>query len=257
MASSSTNKQPAMIDRPFLNSTLLTVASGQLFSTSLIPTAVGNATNVLDVDSALTDTSVSGAYVDEIWLRYGKERNIFLDAATPGAGTYSQVGTTTVTVTLANHNLKIGQSVYLDYTSGTAVDETATVTAVTSTTFTITSAGTLTTSGNVNVYQPIDVCFYLVNTGSITNINQFFPLFTVSVPAVAASQTYSLTLNEVLPLINHPVPHAGTNFTSTNNEVSPKTRGLVLQRGQALYASVSGTAALTNGFYVCLQGGYY
>jgi len=257
MASSSTNKQPAMIDRPFLNSTLLTVASGQLFSTSLIPTAVGNATNVLDVDSTLTDTSVSGAYVDEIWLRYSKERNIFLDAATPGAGTYSQVGTTTVTVTLANHNLKVGQSVYLDYTSGTAVDETATVTAITSTTFTITSAGTLTTSGNVNVYQPIDVCFYLVNTGSITNINQFFPLFTVSVPAVAASQTYSLTLNEVLPLINHPVPHAGTNFTSTNNEVSPKTRGLVLQRGQALYASVSGTTALTNGFYVCLQGGYY
>jgi hypothetical protein len=257
MASSSTNKQPAMIDRPFLNSTLLTVASGQLFSTSLIPTAVGNATNVLDVDSALTDTSVSGAYVDEIWLRYSKERNIFLDAATPGAGTYSQSGTTSVVVTLANHNLKVGQSVYLDYTSGTAVDETATVTAITSTTFTVTSAGTLTTSGNVNVYQPIDVCFYLVNTGSITNINQFFPLFTVSVPATSANQTYSLTLNEVLPLINHPVPHAGANFGSTNNEVSPKTRGLVLQRGQALYASVSGTTALTNGFYVCLQGGYY
>lgn len=257
MASSSTNKQPAMIDRPFLNSTLLTVASGQLFSTSLIPTAVGNATNVLDVDSSLTDTSISGAYVDEIWLRYSKERNIFLDAATAGSGTYSQSGTTSVVVTLANHNLKVGQSVYLDYTSGTAVDETATVSAITSTTFTVTSAGTLTTSGNVNVYSPIDICFYVVGTSSITNTNQFFPLFTVSVPAVAASQTYSLTLNEVLPLINHPVPHAGANFGSTNNEVAPKTRGLVMERGQALYAAVSGTTALTSGFYVCVQGGYY
>ena len=257
MASSSTNKQPAMIDRPFLNSTLLTVASGQAFSTSLIPTAVGNATSVLDVDSSLTDTSISGAYVDEIWLRYSKERNIFLDAATPGSGTYSQSGTTSVVVTLANHNLKVGQSVYLDYTSGTAVDETATVSAITSTTFTVTSAGTLTTSGNVNVYSPIDICFYVVGTSSITNTNQFFPLFTVSVPSVSASQTYSLTLNEVLPLINHPVPHAGANFGSTNNEVAPKTRGLVMERGQALYAAVSGTTALTSGFYVCVQGGYY
>lgn len=246
-----------MIDRPFLNSTLLTVASGQLFSTSLIPTAVGNATNVLDVDSSLTDTSISGAYLDEIWLRYSKERNIFLDAATPGSGTYSQTGTTSVVVTLANHNLKVGQSVYLDYTSGTAVDETATVTAITSTTFTVTSAGTLTTTGNVNVYQPIDICFYLVGASSITNTNQFFPLFTVSVPAIAANQTYSLTLNEVLPLINHPVPHAGDNFGSANNEVSPKTRGLVMERGQALYAAVSGTTALTNGFYICVQGGFY
>jgi hypothetical protein len=257
MASSSTNKQPAMIDRPFLNSTLLTVASGQLFSTSLIPTAVGNATNVLDIDSSLTDTSISGAYVDEIWLRYSKERNIFLDAATPGSGTYSQTGTTSVVVTLANHNLKVGQSVYLDYTSGTAVDETATVTAITSTTFTVTSAASLTTTGNVNVYQPIDICFYVVSASSITNVNQFFPLFTVSIPTIAANQTYSLTLNEILPLINHPVPHAGDNFGSANNEVSPKTRGLVMERGQALYAAVSGTTSLTSGFYVCAQGGFY
>jgi len=257
MASSSTNKQPAMIDRPFLNSTLVTVASGQLFSTSLIPTAVGNATNVLDVDSALTDTSISGAYIDEIWLRFAKERNIFLDATTPGSGTYSQSGTTSVVVTLANHNLKVGQSVYLDYTSGTAVDETVTVTAITSTTFTVTSAASLTTSGNVNVYQPVDICFYVVGASSITNTNQFFPIFTVSVPTVAANQTYSLTLNEILPLINHPVPHAGANFGSANNEVAPKTRGLVMERGQALYATVSGTTALTSGFYVCVQGGFY
>lgn len=257
MASSSTNKQPAMIDRPLLNSTLLTVASGQLFSTSIIPTAVGNATNVLDVDSALVDTSISGVYVDEIWLRYSKQTNLFIDATSPTSATYAQSGTTALTVTLANHNLKVGQSVYLDYTSGTAVDETAVVSSITPTTFTVTSAGTLTTSGNVNVYQPIDICFYLVSSSSVTNINQFFPLFTASIPAVADSQNYSLTLNEILPLINHPVPHAGSNFVSANNEVSPKTRGLVLQRGQALYVSVSGTNALTNGFYVCVQGGYY
>ena len=248
---------PAMVDRPATTSTLLTVASGQLFATSLVPTAVGNATKVFDVDSALTDTSISGAYVDEIWLRYSKNNNIFIDAATAGAGTYAQSGTTTVTVTLANHNLKVGQEVYLDYTSGTAVDETATVTAITATTFTITSAGTLTTSGNVSVYAPTDICFYLVSTGTITNINQFFPLFVASIPSTVGNQEYSLTLKEILPLINHPVVQAGSNFTSANNEVAAKHRGLMLQRGQAIYAAVSGTSALTNGFYVNVQAGYY
>jgi len=121
-----------MLDRPASSSTLLTVASGQLFATSLIPTSIGNATKVFDVDSALTDTSISGAYIDEIYIRYSKDVNIFIDAKTALAGTYVQSdelvvssGTpgTVVTVTASNHNLKVGQSVYLDYTSGSGVDE--------------------------------------------------------------------------------------------------------------------------------------
>jgi len=31
----------------------------------------------------------------------------------------------------------------------------------------------------------------------------------------------------------------------------------MLKRGQALYAAFSGATALTNGFYVTCQGGYY
>lgn len=254
-----------MLDRPASTTTLLTGQSGQLFATSLIPTSVGNATKVFDVDSALTDTSIGGAYIDEIYIRYTKDVNIRIDAATPLAGTYLQSnngtssGTpgTVLTVTASNHNLKVGQSVYLDITSGTAVDATLTVTAITATTFTVTAANSLDTSGNVNISNPIDICFYLVSTGTITSTNQFFPLFVANVEAVPADQSYSLTLKEKLPLINHPVPHAGSNFGSANNEISPKMRGLILPRGSALYASVSGTGALTNGFYVNVQGGYY
>lgn len=262
MASTATNKLPAMIDRPLLNSTLVTVASGQLFSTSLIPTAVGNATNILDVDSSLTDTSVSGAYIDEIWIRYSKERNIFLDAQTATAATYSANSTDVVVTIAAGHNIKVGDEVFLDfqtYSSGTTpIDLTTTVTAITPTTFTATIpsiSGPIT--GNVNVYPPINIGFYVVATSSVTNTNQFFPLFTVSIPATVNGQNYSLTLKEILPLINHPVPHAGANFGSANNEVAPKNRGLVIQRGQALYAAVSGTTSLTNGFYINVQGGYY
>ena len=39
-----------MVDRPATTSTLVTVAAGQSFGPSFIPTAVGNATNVFDAD---------------------------------------------------------------------------------------------------------------------------------------------------------------------------------------------------------------
>lgn len=252
-----------MVDRPATVSTLVTVGSGQAFSTSLVPTAVGNATKVFDVDSGLTDTSISGAYIDEIWLQYSKRNINVIDAQTPTAGTYS-ANSTTVTVTISTgHNVQVGQKVALDYTSYSSgslpADEIITVTAITPTTFTGTTAASVSgpITGNVNVYLPIDFCFYLVNTGTITNINQYYPLFVASIPATYDNQNYSLTLSGVLPFINHPVVQAGANFTSTNSAVSPKSRGLMLQRGQALYVAASGATALTNGFYVAVQGGYY
>ena len=251
-----------MVDRPATTSTLLTVASGQAFSTSLIPTAVGNSTKVFDCDSALTDTSISGAYIDEIWFRYTKRVIEKIDARTATSGTYSAASTTATITISGGHNLEVGQAVFLNFTSynsGTVpIDGKFSVVTITPTTFTVTIpslGGTIT--GNVDVYDPIDFCFYLVSTGTVTNINQFFPLFVASIDAVAATQYCSLTLKEILPLINHPVVQAGSNFGSANNEIAPKQRGLMLKRGQALYVSVSGTAALTNGFYCNIQGGYY
>ena len=250
-----------MLDRPATSSTLVTVASGQLFSTSLIPTAIGNATKIFDVDSAATDTAVRGAYVDEITLRYSKDINLYIDAKTGTGATYtinngSGGAGTILTVTLANHNLKVGQAIYLDFTTGTGADGTFTVTSVTSTTFVATSTS-LNTSGNVTIYAPTDICFYLVKVGTITNTNQFFPLFVANIESVPGDQRYSLTLKEKLPLINNPVVHAGTNVSDSNSSIALKLRGLILPSGSALYASVSGATSLTNGFYVNVQGGYY
>ena len=252
-----------MVDRPATNSTLVTVSSGQSFLTSLIPTSVGNATKVFDVDSALTDTAISGAYVDEIFFRYTKRVLEKIDAVTASTGTYS-ANSTTCTVTLSSgHNLEIGQNVFLDfktYSSGTVPkDDTFTVLDTvnfTSTTFDVTIpslGGTIT--GNVDISLPTDFCFYLVNTGTVTNVNQFFPLFVASIDS--SQQSYSLTLNEILPFINHPTVQAGANFASANNEVAPKQRGLMLKRGQALYVAASGATALTNGFFCNVQGGFY
>ena len=263
MSSSSSNKQPLMVDRPATASTLCTVSSGQSFLTSLLPTSVGNATKVFDVDSGLTDTAISGAYIDEIFFRYTKKIIQKIDAVTPPTGTYS-ANSTTCTVTLSTgHNLTPGQSVFLDfktYSSGVVPkDDVFTVLDTvnfTSTTFDVTIpslGGTIT--GNVDISLPTDFCFYLVSTGTVTNINQFFPLFIASIDS--SQSYYSLTLNEILPFINHPTVQAGSNFGSANNEIAPKQRGLMLKRGQALYVAASGATALTNGFYCNIQGGFY
>jgi len=67
------------------------------------------------------------------------------------SGTYDIPGSTTCTVTIANHGLSNGDVVGLNFTSGTAVDDSYAVANVTTDTFTITTAS-LTTSGDVTMY---------------------------------------------------------------------------------------------------------
>ncbi len=256
MASTSTNKQPMMLDRPASNSTLVRTQTGQLFSTSLLPTSIGNVTKVFDVDQALTDTQISGAYIDEIYLRYTKDVNVFIEAVTPSTGTYTR-SLTALTVTLANHNVKVGDKVYLDITSGAATDEVLTVTEVTATTFKGAHSVSGTTNGNVNVYLPTDFVFYLTQVTTVTGTTQFLPLFTAHVQSIPEDQSFSLSEKLILPFINSPVAHSGTNFNSANSTFAPKLRGLMLPRGSALHVGISGIGSLTNGFYVNVQGGYY
>ena len=70
------------------------------------------------------------------------------------SGTYDVPGSTTCTVTIANHGLSNGDRVYLDFTSGTAQSEAYTVANVSTNTFTVTVASA-TTSGNVTMYAKI------------------------------------------------------------------------------------------------------
>jgi phage-related protein len=66
-------------------------------------------------------------------------------------GTYSQSGTT-VTITISNHGLAIGDVVTIDYTSGSATDgDFAIATTADVNTFTVTAASSATNSGNVTV----------------------------------------------------------------------------------------------------------
>jgi hypothetical protein len=70
------------------------------------------------------------------------------------SGTYNIPGSTTCTVTITNHGLTTGDRVWLNFTSGSAVDNVYTVTVTGPNAFEVTT-GSLTTSGNVTMYADI------------------------------------------------------------------------------------------------------
>jgi hypothetical protein len=77
-----------------------------------------------------------------------------VDTAGALSGTYDIPGSTTCTITIANHGLSDGDIVGLNFTSGTAVDDSYVVANATTNTFTVTTAS-LTTSGDVTLYPKI------------------------------------------------------------------------------------------------------
>lgn len=85
-------------------------------------------------------------------------------------GTYSQTGTTTLTVTSTAHKLKTGDSVYLDFTSGSATDGTFSVTVTNANTFTVTTTSA-TTSGNVTI--KVSSTNYTTNAADRFRFTQF------------------------------------------------------------------------------------
>lgn len=85
-------------------------------------------------------------------------------------GTYSQSGTA-VTVTVTAHGLATGDYVYLDYTTGTAVDGWFPVTVTNANVFTVTAGGSLTTSGNVTLHKPITVTLSGVPAGMTPSLS--------------------------------------------------------------------------------------
>jgi len=76
------------------------------------------------------------------------------DPTTVESGTYSQTGTT-ATITITAHGLTNGQRVFVDFTTGTSRDGVYAITYINANSFSVTTANSVSTSGNVSVYPDI------------------------------------------------------------------------------------------------------
>jgi len=157
-----------------------------------------------DVKSYHVQNSASGAaYVGRTRLKgavvsntsSGTPANIMFCNNLALSGTYNIPGSTTCTITVAGgHGLVTGARVFLDFTSGTAVDNVYSITVTGTTTFTVTT-GTLTTSGNVSVYaqvlmevditNSVPVCVTIPGEGILANDGIY-----VGVPANIAATVF-------------------------------------------------------------------
>ena len=180
---------------------------------------------------------------------------------TGATGTYSQT-LTAVTLTVGAHLVQIGQRIYVDYTSGTGVDEFVTVTGVTATTISFTSATSIaSTSGNVTVYLPPPINGPIFIQGTTQTVaNGWFLVaatptgstFTYIVPTTAGSgsiydstKTYIYNANFYTGSAIPVSATAGAAFVASTTTVTCTTtnaHGLTV--GDAIY--VIGTTAATS-----------
>ena len=89
--------------------------------------------------------------------------------ANEGTGTYSQSGTT-ITINENSHNLSNASLAYLDFTSGSANDGFYTISLVNANQYTVTSASSATTTGNVSRKRIIDLS-RVINTSASNAAN--------------------------------------------------------------------------------------
>jgi len=109
--------------------------------------------------------------------------------------TYGQT-TTTVILTVASHSYKVGHYIYVDITSGTAVDGLYVVTAVTPTTITYTAGTSLLITGNATIKQ----CSVYAGSQNVANVvypgtGIFVVNFTTAMPSVNYVATASAGVN--------------------------------------------------------------
>jgi len=85
-------------------------------------------------------------------------------------GTYSQ-SSTTITISITNHRLFAGDSLAIDFSSGSSVDGTYIVSSITNAdSFVVTAASSLTTSGNVSITKTASYKFTCPEWSKVINL---------------------------------------------------------------------------------------
>jgi hypothetical protein len=151
---------------------------------------VGNAKISGDLQFNSGYGSVATAYGCRAWVNFDGTANSNL------TGTYARTSpSTTVTVTITAHGLKTGDRVFLDFTTGTGVDGEYVVTVTGVNTFTVTTAASTTTSGNVTLRRnPIRA------SGNVSSVSDmatgvYAINFSVAMPDANYAVTATMAMN--------------------------------------------------------------
>jgi hypothetical protein len=143
-----------------------------------------NITTAKIADASVTAPKLNGAQTGTAPI-YGVRAWVNFDGTTSAdiGGTYSRTLTTVTVTTSVAHGLIVGHKVYLDFTSGTAVDGAFVVTGITSDTiFTVTHGTSGATSGNVTLSRRLIRASGNVSSVSLLAVGKYAVNFTVALP---------------------------------------------------------------------------
>jgi hypothetical protein len=259
LSSTSSNKQPLLIDRPLFDSVRVTTQTVGSSTANTVFVQGGQAPSILvDMDAALQEDNNSGGVIDSITITRNDyyrdadyvvsdstsgtvvsmssgqvvlifETGVLTTPAASGFGYYTYTGATTLT----------GINTDLEYSGGT-------------------SSGFV-YNGVSYGYQP-EVTFVFYHTrGTTTPIpanGDYKVLFAKQVPA----NTQRVDCSDVMPELAAPTVAAG-NTTGLGNGSPLRNRGIYLERGDRIYVGVfpdgPNISGYTPGAHIVAQGGFF
>ena len=265
MSSTSTNKQPLLVDRPLFDSVRITTQTVGQESSNTLFVQGGQAPSILvDMDAALSEDNNNGGVIDSIQItRNDKYRgnDYVLDSTTSGTASSfvsgqiiyakdSQQSAVTAVKNAGNKYYKfIGSTPVTGLISAFDFTNTATTTGYTD-------------LGLVRGKQP-EVTFVFYQTrGTTTPIpasGDYNILFSKTVPA----ETTVCDCSDVMPHLATPGIHSSyaSSTGDTRAGLPVRNRGIYLERGDRLYVGVyaegNNSAGYAAGANVTAQGGFF
>ena len=259
MSSTSTNKQPLLVDRPLFDSVRVTTQTVGSAAANTLFVQGGQAPSILvDMDAALSEDNNNGGVIDSIVITrndYYRDADYTVSSGTSGtvisltSGQIVLVYDTGVVATPAESGF--GYYTYTGTTTLTGINTSLLYSGGTSSGFTY--------NGVNYAYQP-EVTFVFYQTRNTTTpvpaSGDFRVLFAKQVPA----NTQRVDCTDVMPELAAPVVSAG-NTTGLGNATPLRNRGIYLEKGDRIYVGVfpdgPNISGYTPGAHIVAQGGFF
>ena len=260
MASTSTNKQPLLVDRPLFDTVRVTTQTVGNATTNTLFVQGGQAPSILvDMDAALEEDNNNGGVVDSITITrndFYREADYIVNTTTSGtvislvSGQIVNV-TSTGVITATTPASGIGYYTYTGATTLTGVNTAFHYSGGTSSGFTFNGV-------NYGTRPAVTFVFYHTRntTTPIPASGDYRVLFAKTVPANSGS----VDCSDLLPQLAAPMPQAGVT-TGLGSTAPLRNKGIYLERGDRIYVGVFPDGPNISGYnpgaHVIAQGGFF
>lgn len=259
MSSTSTNKQPLLVDRPLFDAVRVTTQTVGSATSNTLFVQGGQAPSILvDMDAELSEDNNNGGVVDSITIArndFYRSPDYTVNASTSGTVislSSGQIVFVAATGVLATAPMSgYGYYTYTGATTLTGVNTSLIYSGGTSSGFSY--------NGVAYGYQPAVTFVFYQTRGTTTPIpgsGDYRLLFAKTVPANSGI----VDCSDVMPQLAAPVVQAG-NTNGLGPSAPLRNKGIYLERGDRIYVGVFPDAAnisgYTPGVHVTAQGGFF